>query len=147
MMALGEGGPGGGGASGAGAPGEGASGTDTGGPGAAGDPLEDTHPLQLRKPALGSSRRQVKYRERWYVDLTPGATGEFLLKQTRSDIIVAVFPLRAEAEWVCNKLNHGRDLCEAVRNALNVDDWLERHPNAIIQDLQLAIIAYTKDND
>lgn len=111
------------------------------------DPLEDTQPLQLRKPSLGSKQRQIKYRERWYVDLGTTEAGEFMLKQARSEIIVAVFPLRSEAEWVCNKLNFGRDLCEAVRNALNVDDWLERNPNAILSDLQTAIIAYTKDND
>lgn len=111
-----------------------------------GDSLEDTQPLQLRTPVLGR-QRQIKYRERWYVDLTPTDTGEFMLKQTRSDIIVAVFPLRSEAEWVCNKLNHGRDLCEAVRNALNVDDWLDHQPESILQDLQLSIIAYTRDND
>jgi len=91
--------------------------------------------------------RQIKYRERWYVDLSPTVEGDWKLKQTRSDVVVGLFPLRAEAEWVCNKLNHGRDLCEAVRNALNVDDWLMREPKALLQDLQLALIQYTKDND
>ena len=91
--------------------------------------------------------RQIKYRERWHVDLTPTDAGEWRLKQSRSNITVAVFPMRDEADWVCNKLNHGRELCEAVRNALNVDDWLQREPDSVLRDLQLAIIAYTKDND
>lgn len=91
--------------------------------------------------------RQIKYRERWYIDPFPTAEGEWKLKQTRSDITVGLFPLRDEAEWICGKLNHGRDLCEAVRNALNVDDWVHREPNALLLDLQNALIAYTKDND
>lgn len=137
-----------GGGSGAGnASGGGGNGPDGGGLEGVRDPLEETHPLQLRKPTLGTLSRQIKYREKWYIDLAPTDTGEFTLKQTRSDIIVAIFPLRSEAEWVCNKLNNGRALCEAVRNALNVDDWMERHSNEILQDLQLAIIEYTKDND
>lgn len=96
---------------------------------------------------MSTLRRQIKYRERWYVDLQPTAQGEFKLKQTRSDITVGIFAIRAEAEWICNKLNYGRDLCEAIRNAMNVDDWLAREPNSILLDLQAALIAYTKDND
>lgn len=106
---------------------------------------EDFEKYERTQP-LGASR-QIKYRERWYIDLVPTAEGEYKLKQTRSDITVALFPIRAEAEWVCSKLNHGRDLCEAVRNALNVDDWIHREPNSLLQDLQAALIAYTKDND
>jgi hypothetical protein len=94
-----------------------------------------------------SRPRQIKYRERWYVDLVPTEQGDWKLKQTRSDITVALFPLRREAEWVCNKLNHGRDLCEATRNALNVDDWINREPEALVQDLHNALMAYMKDND
>lgn len=93
------------------------------------------------------SPRQIKYRERWYVALNPTAAGEWALKQTRSDTTVGLFAQRDEAEWVCNKLNHGRDLCEAVRNAMNVDDWIGREPNSILHDLQRALIEYTKDND
>lgn len=96
---------------------------------------------------MSAGRRQIKYRERWYIDMVPTEQGEFKLKQTRSDITIALFPLRSEAEWVCDKLNFGRDLCEATRNALNVDDWLQREPASLLHDLQAALIAYTKGND
>jgi hypothetical protein len=96
---------------------------------------------------LKTPRRQIKYRERWYVDVDPTKSGEFRLKQTRSNITVALFAIADEAYWVCAKLNHGRDLCEAVRNAMNVDDWLQREPQALVVDLQNALIAYTRDND
>jgi hypothetical protein len=91
--------------------------------------------------------RQIKYRERWYVDIVPTAQGDYRLKQTRSDVTIALFSLQSEAQWVCNKLNHGRDLCEAVRNALNVDDWIGREPKSLLDDLALALMNYTKDND
>lgn len=94
-------------------------------------------------PAL----RQIKYRERWYIDSVPTAEGEWRLKQARSDITIGLFPLRAEADWVCGKLNLGRALCEAARNAINVDDWLAREPHAIAEDLRIALAEYMKDND
>lgn len=94
-----------------------------------------------------SPPRQIKHRERWYIALNPTVSGEWAMKQTRSDVTVALFARRDEAEWVCNKLNYGRDLCEAIRNAMNVDDWLAREPSSIVQDLQAALIAYTRDND
>lgn len=90
--------------------------------------------------------RQIKYRERWYIDQVPTQNGDYRLKQTRSDVTVGLFAIRTEAEWVCNKLNYGRDLCEAVRNALNVDDWIQREPHALLVDLQTALINYTRDN-
>lgn len=98
-------------------------------------------------PPPRPQRRQIKYRERWYVDLNPTIEGDWRLKQTRSDVTVALLHIREEAEWICNKLNHGRDLCEAIRNALNVDDWLVREPSALMHDLHAALIAYTRDND
>jgi hypothetical protein len=95
----------------------------------------------------GSKAMLIKFRERWYIDPTTTANGDFKLKQTRSDLTIALFSLRDEAEWVCNKLNHGRDLCEAVRNILNVDDWVQKEPNSLVHDLATALIAYTRDND
>lgn len=91
--------------------------------------------------------RQIKHNERWYIDPVPTAEGDFKLKQTRSDITVGLFSLKREADWVCNKLNHGKDLCEAARNILNVDDWVQREPKALVDDLILAVMNYTKDNN
>lgn len=101
----------------------------------------------MNGPVIGTLKRQIKYSERWYVDPWPTAAGEFKLKQTRSDTTVALFPLVEEARWVCNKLNFGRALCEAVRNAINVDDWLGREPQALVEDLRRALTDYMKDND
>lgn len=107
------------------------------------DELENTQPIlpRLHRP------RQLKFRERWYIDPVPTEAGDYKLKQTRSDVTVALFSIRMEAEWVCAKLNHGRDLCEAVRNAMNVDDWVGREPQSIMMDLTEAMIRYTRDND
>lgn len=91
--------------------------------------------------------RLIKYRERWYVDPVPTQDGDYKLKQVRSELTIALFSLREEAQWVSNKLNHGRALCEAVRNAINVDDWLNREPAGIGEDLRIALTEYMKDND
>lgn len=91
--------------------------------------------------------RQIKYKERWYIDPLPSAAGVYKLKQVRSDTIIAVFSNEEEARWVCNKLNYGRALCEAIKNALNVDDWLEREPTSIAEELRVAFTEYTRDND
>lgn len=102
--------------------------------------LDRTQPLPRRT-------RQIKYKERWYIDSYPTSAGEFKLKQARSDVTIAVFSLMEEAQWVCNKLNHGRALCESIRTALNVDDWLQREPKSVTEDLMIALREYTRDND
>jgi hypothetical protein len=91
--------------------------------------------------------RQIKFEDRWYVSTHPYVGLGYALLQTRSSVAIGYFPLHSEATWVAHKLNAGRDMCRALRNLLNLDDWVQREPLSLVDDAHRAILEYMRGND
>jgi hypothetical protein len=94
---------------------------------------------------------QIKYNTRWYIDpimqRKDNVALGYGLYQSNSKIAIAFFPDLNEGTWVAHKLNSGRELCIAISNLINIDDWLKGNNNVLVEDTLRALVEYKRYND